>query len=159
MFVCFTGATLAKDTHIQIDLLHTLTYTSKLRERWLRTKLYDNRDDFSFPIVNFPFVCSNIPATPAYGVHVYIAQLIRYSRACGPYQDFLDGGLLLTRTLLNQGFLLVKLKSTLRKCYGRHHDWLTVMEYLCHKWRRICFTCRKHFPVISSFMTYHRVCN
>ena len=32
--------------------------------------------------------------------------------------------------------------------------WLTAMEYLCHKWLRICFTSRKHFPVLSSFMTY-----
>ena len=30
--------------------------------------------------------------------------------------------LLLTSKLLNQGFLLVKLKSSLRKFYGRHHD-------------------------------------
>jgi hypothetical protein len=37
--------------------------------------------------------------------------------------------------------------------------WLTVTEYLCHKWPRICSTCRKHFPVFSSFMTYHWVCN
>jgi hypothetical protein len=53
---------------------------------------------------------------------VYISQLIRYSRACGSYNDFLDRGLLLTRKLLNQRFLLVKLKSSLRKFYGRHHD-------------------------------------
>ena len=86
----------------------------------LRTKFYDKRQDFNFPIVNFPFTCSNIPAAPAYGV--YISQLIRYSRACGSYQDFLDRGLLQTRKLLSQGFLLVKLKSSLRKCYGRHHD-------------------------------------
>jgi len=32
-----------------------------------------------FPIVNFPFLCSNIPVAPAYGV--CISQLIRYSRA------------------------------------------------------------------------------
>jgi hypothetical protein len=51
-------------------------------------------------------------ALPAYGV--YISQLIRYSRACGSYQDFLDRGLLLTSKLS---------------------------------------------PVLSSFMTYHRVCN
>jgi hypothetical protein len=31
---------------------------------------------------------------------------------------------------MNQGFLLVKLKSSLRKFYGRHHDLLTVMEHL-----------------------------
>ena len=41
---------------------------------WLRTKLYDKRDDLNFPILNFPFVCSNIPAAPAYGV--YISHLI-----------------------------------------------------------------------------------
>jgi hypothetical protein len=52
----------------------------------------------------------------------YISQLIRYSRACGSYQDYLDRGLLLTMKLLNQGFLLGKLKSSVRKFYGRHHD-------------------------------------
>ena len=37
--------------------------------------------------------------------------------------------------------------------------WLTVMEYLCHKWPRICSTCRKHLPVfphsrlITGFVT------
>ena len=90
------------DLHLEID-----------SEDRLRTKLYDKRDYFNFPIVNFPFICSNIPAAPAYGV--YISQMIRYFRACGSYQDFLDRGLLLTRKLLNQGFLLVKF-------YGRHHD-------------------------------------
>jgi hypothetical protein len=88
------------DLHLEMD-----------NEGRLRTKLYDKRDDFNFPIVNFPFICSNIPAAPAYGV--YISQMIRYSRAFGSYQDVLDRGLLLTRELLNQGFLLVKLKSSL----------------------------------------------
>jgi hypothetical protein len=37
----------------------------------------------------------------------YLSQLIRYSRACGSYQDFLDRGLP-TRKLLNQGFLMAK---------------------------------------------------
>ena len=120
------------DLHLEIE-----------SEDRLRTKLYDKRDDFNFPILNFPFIYSNIPAAPAYGV--YISQMIRYSRACGSYQDFLDRGFLLIRKLLNQGFLLVK--SSLRKCYGRHQTWLTVMKYLCHKWSRIGSTCRKHFPV------------
>ena len=71
-------------------------------------------------VVNVQFICSNKPAAPTYGV--YISQLIRYSRACGSYQDFLDRGLLLTRMLLNQVFLLVKLKSLLRKFYGLHPE-------------------------------------
>ena len=84
----------------------------------LRTNLYDKRGDFNFPIVNFPFMCSNIPAPPAYGV--YISQLKRDSRASGSYQDFLDRGLLLTRKLLNQWFLLVKQKLSFPQFYGRH---------------------------------------
>ena len=68
--------------------------------------------------MNFPFICSSIPA--AY--EVYISQFIPYSRACGSYKDFLDVGLLLTRKLLNQGFLLVKMQSSLLRFYGRHHD-------------------------------------
>ena len=36
----------------------------------IRTKLYDKRDDFNFLIVNFSFIYSNIPATPAYGVYI-----------------------------------------------------------------------------------------
>jgi hypothetical protein len=99
------------DLHLEID-----------SEGRLRMKLYDKRDDFNFPIVNFPFICSNISAASAYGV--YISQLIRYSRACGSYQDFLDRELLLTRKLLNQGFLLVKLKSSLRTFYDCHHDFV-----------------------------------
>ena len=69
-------------------------------EERLRTKPYDKRDDFfNFPIVNFPFICNSIPAALVYGV--YISQMIRYSRACGCCQDFLDRGFLLTRKLLN----------------------------------------------------------
>ena len=54
----------------------------------LRTKLCEKRDDFNFPIVNFPSICSNISATPAY--EVYISQMIRYYRACGSNHDFPD---------------------------------------------------------------------
>ena len=46
----------------------------------LVTRLYDKGDDFEFPIVNFPFMSSNIPLAPANGVCV--SQLVRYARAC-----------------------------------------------------------------------------
>jgi hypothetical protein len=58
----------------------------------LRTKHYDKREAFNFPIVIFLFICSYILAAPAY--EVYTSQLIRYSRACGTYQDLIDRGLL-----------------------------------------------------------------
>jgi hypothetical protein len=67
------------DLHLEID-----------NEGRKSTKLYDKRDDINFPIVDFPFMRSTIPAAHAYGV--YISQMIRYSRACGSYQDFRDRG-------------------------------------------------------------------
>ena len=42
----------------------------------------------------------------------------------------------------------------------RSPPWLLIVrEYLCHKWARMCFVCRNHNPVLSSFTTYHWVCN
>ncbi|MEW8546912.1 MAG: hypothetical protein AB2693_25640, partial [Candidatus Thiodiazotropha sp.] len=70
----------------------------------LVTRLYDKGDDFNFPIVNFPFLSSNVPSAPAYGV--YVSQLIRYARACFNYQDFVERGKLFTS----------------KKFCGRHHE-------------------------------------
>jgi hypothetical protein len=38
----------------------------------ISTKIYDKRDDFNFKSINFPNMCSNIPASPAYGVYIYL---------------------------------------------------------------------------------------
>ena len=35
----------------------------------------------------------------------------------------------------------------------------TATKYLCHKLPRICSVCRNYYPVLSSFITYHRICN
>ena len=86
----------------------------------LDTMHYDKCDDINFSIVNFPFLSSNIPSAPGYGV--YVSQLIRYVRACSKYQDFIERWKLLTTTLLTQGYQRTKLVSTLKKFYVRHHD-------------------------------------
>ena len=86
----------------------------------LVTRLYDKRDDFNFPIVNFPFLGSNIPPAPAYGV--YVSQLVRYAKVCCKYQDFVDTGKLLTNKLFSQGYCKAKLMSIVKKFYGSHHD-------------------------------------
>ena len=51
----------------------------------LYNKTYDKCDDFDFHIVNFPFLLSNIPSSPSYGV--YISWLIKYARCCSYYDD------------------------------------------------------------------------
>jgi hypothetical protein len=62
----------------------------------------DKRDDFNFEITNFPNMCSNILASPAYDV--YISQLIRYARANSNYSDFQKRHLHLRNRLLDQGY-------------------------------------------------------
>ena len=49
----------------------------------ITTRVYDKRYAFCFHTLNFPFMSSNIPSAPAYGV--YASQLIRYARCSSNY--------------------------------------------------------------------------
>jgi hypothetical protein len=86
----------------------------------ITTQPYDKSDDLNFSIVNFPNLCSNIQASPAYGV--YISQLIRYARACSTRNQFLVRGTLQTNKLMSQGLQLSRLQATFHKFYGRYND-------------------------------------
>ena len=86
----------------------------------ITTKLYDKGDIFGFHIVNFPFMSSNIPSAPAYGV--YASQLIRYACCCSNYSDFSSLHRALVTRLLPQGYKVNRLFNTFNKFYGRHTD-------------------------------------
>ena len=89
-------------------------------DRRLHTKIYDKRDNFNFPIINFPFLISNIPSAPSYGI--YISQLIRYCRACSHYADVVYMSVLLTQKLFQQSYEEDRLKEPPRKFYGHHYE-------------------------------------
>jgi hypothetical protein len=98
----------------------------------LTTTLYDERD-FDFAIVNCPFLCSNIPLSPTYGV--YISQLIRCTRACFAYDFFFSKrGILLTKNLMLQGYNESCLTS-FRKFCGRYND------LVCNYKLSLAYTC------------------
>ena len=87
------------DLHLEIDNV-------------LRMNLYDESNHCNFPIMNLLFICGNIPEAPAYMEYT--------SRSCSDISDLMAPIMisllehwLLTRKLLNQGFLVVKLKSSL----------------------------------------------
>ena len=84
-----------------------------------RTSLYDKRDNFNFHITNFPFLSSNIPSSPTYGI--FISQLIRYTRNCSSYECFILRRL--SDKLLGQGYF-----KELGKCYGRYEDLIKQYE-------------------------------
>ena len=92
----------------------------------LYTKFYDRRDDFDFHIVNFPFLSSNIPSNPCYGV--YISQLIRYARCCSNYDDFGNRHKLLVDRLLSQDYEVKRLRNLFKKFYGRYPDLIKKYE-------------------------------
>ena len=71
-------------------------------------------------IVNYPFLDSNIPTKPAYGV--YLSQLVRIGRICDKYADFKDRHLMLTRRLLKQGYRYDHSCSCFKRFYNKHVD-------------------------------------
>ena len=96
------------------------------RDGQLHTSIYYKRDDFNFHITHFPFLSSNIPTSPVYGV--FISQLIRYARACSSYGCFILRATRLPNKLLEQGYAKERLKSSLRKCYCRYGDLIKQYE-------------------------------
>ena len=67
-----------------VVFLHTHSEIDKnIKKKKLLTKLYDERNDFSFLIFNICFFGGDIPSAPAY--RVFISKLIRYVRACRIY--------------------------------------------------------------------------
>ena len=56
--------------------------------RWYSyyTGVYDEGDDFGFPIVNFSWFSGYAPLLPSLGID--ISQLIRFARCCSNVLDF-----------------------------------------------------------------------
>ena len=86
------------------------------QKRILFSLLITNNITISYTI----FLSSNIPSSPAYGV--FISQSIRYARACSSYECFILRAMRLSNKLLGQGYVTERLKSSLRKFYGRYGD-------------------------------------
>ena len=77
---------------LQLDVVNDEIVTSR----------YDKRDDFPFKIVNFPDLSGKIPRDGSYSV--FIAQTLRYAKACAKYTHFMDRTLTLKRQLVQQQF-------------------------------------------------------
>lgn len=85
----------------------------------LKIKFYDRRNDFIFPIVNFPFISSNITVVPTY--EVYISQIKHYM-ACTQYSDFLDRPQLLTQKPLKHYCVALRFKKSQQKFFDRLNE-------------------------------------
>ena len=91
-----------------------------ISDGFVKTKIYDKRDDFDFDIVNFPLLDGDVPRSASYGV--YISQLIRFARVSSHVDDFNTRNKVLTAKLLRQGYRYHKLRRAFSKFYRRHFD-------------------------------------
>ena len=98
-----------------------------LHRHTLRTKLYNKTDDFNCE--PFIYMQQQSSSTCIWSMYLSVDTLLQ---SVGSYQDFLDIGLLLKTKLLNQRFLFVSLKSSLRKFttgfVTRLTRWISLVE-------------------------------
>ena len=87
---------------------------------FVSSKMYDERDDFGFGVVDFPFLDGDVPRSASCGV--YISQLIRFARVSSHVVDFGARSGSLTAELLQQGYRYHKLRKTFSKFYRRHYE-------------------------------------
>ena len=90
------------------------------------TKINDERDNFDFEIVNFPFLDGDVLRSTSYGA--YISQLIRFPRASSSVADFNTHNKFLTQKLLKQGYRYHKLRKTFSKFYRRYYDLISKFQ-------------------------------
>ena len=99
-----------------------LDLTLSINHSLLDYKIFDKRDHFNFPIVNFPNLSGNIPKSHSYGV--FTSQLVRFARGCKKLDDFKLRTKTLVLRLLKQNFTRPKLIKTFRNFIFRHHSLL-----------------------------------
>ena len=82
------------------------------------TKLYDKRDDFPFPIVKYPSICSNIHSKTVY--NTLTSQFLRFFRVCNKLDPLIFATARLLKLLLAKGCKKYRLLRQLRKLLHKH---------------------------------------
>ena len=97
---------------------HFLDLNIDIRDGFISTSIYDKRDSFDFPIVNFPFLNGNIPIQTATGV--FTVELVRYARACTYLEEFAARTCSLVKKLRTQFYSVRTLKKSWLKFCDNH---------------------------------------
>lgn len=98
--------------------------------------IYDKRDKFNFPIVNFPNLSGNIPMGHSYSV--FLSQLVRYARDCFYFEDFHKRTNSLIVKLLQQHFRLHRLEKVYKKFCSRYKHLLRRYGRAVFDWKGLC---------------------
>jgi hypothetical protein len=110
-------------------IFHRLTIAAPERFTWMGIRVDIYYINITIKRHNNRTICcitSSIPTAPTYGG--YISHMMRYSKSCGYYRDFLERELLQTK-----GSKQFKLKSSLRTFYDNRLKDNTMAERKVHK--------------------------
>jgi len=94
----------------------------EIKDNSVQHRIFDKRDNFKFPIVNFPDLSGNIPNSHSYAV--FTSQLVRFARGCQHYTDFKSRTEALIQRLVKQKFKMIKLIKTFQKFSIKHYPLL-----------------------------------
>ena len=92
------------------------------------TKTYDKRDAFSFDIINYPHMDSNIPKSQAYGV--VVSETMRHFKNCTNLEDAALRIRTLQNKLLKKEYILQSLQRLIKKTL-ENNEWIR-HKYHCN---------------------------
>ena len=75
-----------KKTNVSSQKVNFLDMSISVYQGKFRFSCYDKRNDFKFNVINFPFMCGNLPMVQMHGL--FISQLVRYSHINSHFNDF-----------------------------------------------------------------------
>ena len=94
-----------------------------ISDGFVKTKIYDKRDDLEFDIVKVSFLDGDVPRSTSYGVN--ISQLIRFARVSSHVDDFNTRNKVLTANFLRQVYRYHKIRKAFSNFFRRHFDIVT----------------------------------
>ena len=106
--------------NVSVTVTSFLDLHLSISDGFVKTRIYDKRDDFYFDIVKIPFLDGDVPLSTSYGVH--ISQLILFARVSIHVEYFNTRNKVLTVKLLRQGYRYHKIRKAFSKFYRRHFN-------------------------------------
>ena len=116
-------------TNISARKTNFLDLTISIYRGKFYVMLYDKRNDYSFEVINYPFLDGNIPKNQSYGV--FISQLVRFARINSNFSKFISDCKNLVSKLIRQSFDPAALRRKFQIFVDKYFDiWGKFGQYL-----------------------------
>ena len=100
---------IVNNTNISVRKTNFLDLTISIYRGKFNVKLYDKRNDYTFDVINYPYLDGNIPKGQSYGI--FISQLVRLARINSSFSNFILDCKNLVRKLERQSFNIAALRK------------------------------------------------